>query len=177
MERQRHDCIILTSRRKKILTSHWNPYSAQCLSKVLPTIAYIFFSDFVHGILDHLEKTFCKEAISRLATLITCSEYGLTETEILEILMPISESEAVISIEDANFNFSSLCSVKRKLGKCLWYLCYYYFSLFNSVNFVGICTQITWVKFYDSNWYYLLLRGKYTIGFTLVMAAFALCSN
>lgn len=78
-----------------------------------------FFPDLVHGILDQLEKTFCKEAIARLATLITCSEYGLTETEILEILMPISESEAVISIEDANFNFSSLCSVKRKLGKRL----------------------------------------------------------
>ncbi|KAL1493229.1 hypothetical protein ABEB36_011321 [Hypothenemus hampei] len=73
------------------------------------------FDGFVEELLDRLEKTYCKEAISKLASLITCSEYGLTETEILEILMPTSESEAIISIKDAKFNFSSLCSVKRKL--------------------------------------------------------------
>ncbi|KAH1023079.1 hypothetical protein HUJ04_012357 [Dendroctonus ponderosae] len=75
------------------------------------------FVDVVEEVLDRLEQTYCKEAICRLASLITCSEYGLTETEILEILMPTSDSEAIISIKDANFNFSSLCSVKRKLGK------------------------------------------------------------
>ncbi|XP_066247444.1 protein qui-1 [Euwallacea similis] len=73
------------------------------------------YVDLVEGVLDQLEKIYCKAAISRLASLITCSEYGLTETEILEILMPTSDSEAIISIKDANFNFSSLCSVKRKL--------------------------------------------------------------
>ncbi|XP_030746307.1 NACHT domain- and WD repeat-containing protein 1 [Sitophilus oryzae] len=70
----------------------------------------------VNKALDNLEKLYGKEAISRLASLITCSEYGLTEIEILEILMPTSDSEAIISIKDAKFNFSSLCSVKQKLA-------------------------------------------------------------
>lgn len=56
-------------------------------------------------------------AICKLSSLITCSEYGLTEIELLEILMPTSNSEAIIHIEDANFNFSSLCAVRSKLGK------------------------------------------------------------
>ncbi|XP_076262611.1 NACHT domain- and WD repeat-containing protein 1 isoform X1 [Rhynchophorus ferrugineus] len=73
-------------------------------------------NDFVEDTVDSLEKMYGKEAISRLASLITCSEYGLTETEILEILMPTSDSEAIISIKDAKYNFSSLCSVKRKLA-------------------------------------------------------------
>lgn len=74
-------------------------------------------ADYVNGLFDELEKSFSRAAISKLASLITCSEYGLTETELLEILMPTSNSEAVISIEEANFNFSSLCAAKRQMGK------------------------------------------------------------
>ncbi|XP_050313345.1 protein qui-1 [Anthonomus grandis grandis] len=74
------------------------------------------YTSFVEDILEQLEKLYSREAISRLASLITCSEYGLTETEILEILMPTSDAEAIISIKDANFNFSSLCLIKRKLA-------------------------------------------------------------
>ncbi|GBP96112.1 hypothetical protein EVAR_30355_1 [Eumeta japonica] len=47
---------------------------------------------------------------------ITCSEFGLTELELLELLMPTSNSEAVISLEDANFNFSTLCVAKNMMG-------------------------------------------------------------
>ncbi|KAL4710411.1 hypothetical protein ACJJTC_008813, partial [Scirpophaga incertulas] len=43
---------------------------------------------------------------------ITCSEFGLTELELLELLMPTSNSEAVITLKDANFNFSTLCVAK-----------------------------------------------------------------
>lgn len=61
-----------------------------------------------------LEDFFGEPAVSKLSCLITCSEYGLTETELLELLMPTSNSEAVICIEDANFNFSSFCCAMRK---------------------------------------------------------------
>ncbi|CAH0562285.1 unnamed protein product [Brassicogethes aeneus] len=77
------------------------------------------FNGVVNEIFDKLEQNFSKPAISKLASLITCSEYGLSETEVLEILMPTSNSEAVILIEDANFNFSSICAVKRQMGSIL----------------------------------------------------------
>lgn len=63
---------------------------------------------------------FSKVAVTRLASLISCSEYGLTETELLEILMPTSNSEAVISDKSGNFNFSSLCSIRRKMRRCIY---------------------------------------------------------
>lgn len=72
--------------------------------------------DFVNKKFDSLEEIFTKAAVSRLSSLITCSQYGLTETELLEILMPTSNSEAAIHVEDANFNFSSLCSSRRRFG-------------------------------------------------------------
>lgn len=48
---------------------------------------------------------------------ITCSEFGLTELELLELLMPTSNSEAVITLKDANFNFSTLCVAKYMMSK------------------------------------------------------------
>jgi hypothetical protein len=77
------------------------------------------FDDFVNKKFDDLEESFTKTAVMKLSSLITCSEYGLTETELLEILMPTSNSEAVIHVEDANFNFSSLCSIRRKFEPLL----------------------------------------------------------
>lgn len=64
-----------------------------------------------------VEETYGKLGVTRLSSLITCSEYGLTEIELLELLMPTSNTNAVINTENGNFNFSSLCSVRRKLGK------------------------------------------------------------
>lgn len=76
-----------------------------------------YILDYVNGKFDSLEDEFSKEAICKLSSLISCSEYGLTEIELLEILMPTNNSEDIIRIEDANFNFSSLCAVRTKLGK------------------------------------------------------------
>ncbi|XP_019876166.2 protein qui-1 [Aethina tumida] len=104
------DTLRLTSVQKEKLK---NPESYFELPPVEP------HNDYVNGLFDELEKSFSRAAISKLASLITCSEYGLTETELLEILMPTSNSEAVISIEEANFNFSSLCAAKRQMGPIL----------------------------------------------------------
>lgn len=76
------------------------------------------FSGAYEEVFGAVEEVFSKVAVTRLASLISCSEYGLTETELLEILMPTSNSEAVITIESGNFNFSSLCSIRRKMRRC-----------------------------------------------------------
>lgn len=65
---------------------------------------------------DFYEKQFSRSAISKLSTLITCSEYGLSETELLELLMPINSSEDVLLLEDGNFNFSTFSTVCQKIG-------------------------------------------------------------
>lgn len=75
------------------------------------------FSEQITKQLEELEKTFGYNAISKLGAIISCTEYGLTETEYLELLMPTSNIEGFIRLNEANFNFSSLCSVRRKMGK------------------------------------------------------------
>ncbi|GBP59807.1 NACHT and WD repeat domain-containing protein 2 [Eumeta japonica] len=76
-------------------------------------------ADYIDGAFDKLEVVFGSKAFSKLAGYITCSEFGLTELELLELLMPTSNSEAVISLEDANFNFSTLCVAKNMMEPLL----------------------------------------------------------
>ncbi|CAG4977394.1 unnamed protein product [Colias eurytheme] len=68
--------------------------------------------EYIDSAFDNLEAVFGAKAFSKLAGYITCSEFGLTELELLELLMPTSNSEAVITLKDANFNFSTLCVAK-----------------------------------------------------------------
>ncbi|XP_050669310.1 protein qui-1 isoform X2 [Leptidea sinapis] len=86
--------------------------------------------EFIDSAFDNLEVVFGSKAFSKLAGYITCSEFGLTELELLELLMPTSNSDAVITLKDANFNFSSLCVAKYMMksllienlvsGRCTW---------------------------------------------------------
>ncbi|VVD03875.1 unnamed protein product, partial [Leptidea sinapis] len=86
--------------------------------------------EFIDSAFDNLEVVFGAKAFSKLAGYITCSEFGLTELELLELLMPTSNSDAVITLKDANFNFSSLCVAKYMMksllienlvsGRCTW---------------------------------------------------------
>lgn len=71
----------------------------------------------IEEIFMNLEETFGDFAISRLCSLLSCTEFGLTETEMLELLMPTNNNEPIIRLEEANFNFSSFCAVRRKLGE------------------------------------------------------------
>ncbi|XP_037299409.1 uncharacterized protein LOC115450836 [Manduca sexta] len=70
------------------------------------------YGDHIDGAFDSLQVVFGSKAFSKLASYITCSEFGLTELELLELLMPTSNSEAIITLRDANFNFSTLCVAK-----------------------------------------------------------------
>ncbi|XP_037046627.1 uncharacterized protein LOC119081650 [Bradysia coprophila] len=74
------------------------------------------FYDYVTRKFDELEIRFGVKAVGRLATYITCSEYGLTETELLELLMPIQNSEALIKTSEGFFNFSSFRCIRNRLA-------------------------------------------------------------
>ncbi|XP_045534151.1 protein qui-1 [Papilio machaon] len=88
------------------------------------------YGDYIDGAFDNLETVFGAKAFSKLAGYVTCSEFGLTELELLELLMPTSNSEAIITLQDANFNFSTLCVTKYMMkslivenvvsGRCTW---------------------------------------------------------
>lgn len=77
------------------------------------------FQEFVEGQFAMLEQRFGRRGLSRLATYLTCSEYGLTETELLELLMPTQNSEALLSSHDGAFNFSTFRSVRNQMGEQL----------------------------------------------------------
>lgn len=75
------------------------------------------FFTYISRLFDEVEEQFGFKGFSRLATYITCTEYGLTETELLELLMPIHNSEALIDTMDGFFNFSSFRCLLNKISK------------------------------------------------------------
>lgn len=91
------------------------------------------FDQYISGMFDRLETRFGEKGIARLATYVTCTQYGLTETELLELLMPIHNSEASIESADGYFNFSSFRCVLNamgKLGECIIYFSKWQIVLF-----------------------------------------------
>lgn len=75
------------------------------------------FTTYIDRLFDTLECEFGKIGFSRLATYITCTEYGLSETEFLELLMPIHNSEAYIESREGDFNFSSFRVLRNRMSK------------------------------------------------------------
>lgn len=78
------------------------------------------FQDYILRIFDELEREFCRKGFGRFATYLTCSEYGLTETELLELLMPIHNSEALIDSSQGDFNFSTFRCLRNRMSKSHW---------------------------------------------------------
>ncbi|XP_071455447.1 protein qui-1 isoform X1 [Hetaerina americana] len=67
-----------------------------------------------------MEQLVCRPAIARLASLLSATQFGLTETEILELTMPTNRGEDdPLRLANANFTFSSLCSVRRTMNLLL----------------------------------------------------------
>lgn len=65
-----------------------------------------------------LESQWGRVAVGRLAGYLACTEYGLSETELLELLMPTAQSSpAPLLLEQGHFNFSTFCRVRRSLGE------------------------------------------------------------
>jgi hypothetical protein len=67
--------------------------------------------------LDNLERLYGRVAVARLGSFLTCSEFGLSETELLELLMPTSNSAATLKLSSGNYNFSTLCAVRRRMSE------------------------------------------------------------
>ena len=71
------------------------------------------------------ENEFGKHVTGKLFNLISCTEFGLTETEILEILMPTNDITDFVKLENGHLNFSTLAAAKCVLGKFFFI---FYFS-------------------------------------------------
>ncbi|XP_034250867.1 uncharacterized protein LOC117651170 [Thrips palmi] len=70
--------------------------------------------------LTRMEKAWGRVAVGRLAGYLACTEYGLSETELLELLMPTAQSSpAPLLLEHGHFNFSTFCRVRRSLGSLI----------------------------------------------------------
>lgn len=79
------------------------------------------FPDYMARIFDEVESEFGEKGFGRFATYLTCSEYGLTETELLELLMPIQNSEALIDSTQGDFNFSTFRCMRNRMSE--FHLC------------------------------------------------------
>ncbi|XP_067632448.1 protein qui-1 isoform X2 [Eurosta solidaginis] len=75
----------------------------------------VSFTDFVAHEFDRLEAIYGRKCVARLAGYITCSEFGLAETELLELLMPTDEPEAFVDKERGNFNFSTFKQIHNDM--------------------------------------------------------------
>lgn len=77
----------------------------------------------INNMLDNYEDAYGLKAVSRLASYISVSEFGLTETELLELLMPTTGDFATpLNLEDGNFNFSTFCTAKKTISENKNYL-------------------------------------------------------
>lgn len=66
----------------------------------------------VDVVLEHLENLIGLGAATRVASILACTEYGLSETEILELIMPTG-GEGPLLLDENQFNFATWCLVRR----------------------------------------------------------------
>ncbi|XP_073845418.1 protein qui-1 isoform X1 [Musca autumnalis] len=74
------------------------------------------FTQFVEKQFDQLEARYGRKGFARLASYLTLSEFGLSETELLELLMPIDDPEAQIETGKGNFCFSSFKKIHKEMS-------------------------------------------------------------
>lgn len=70
------------------------------------------------AVLEYLENLIGSDAAKRIASILACTEYGLSETEILELIMPTG-GEGPLLLEDSQFNFATWCLVRQALASWL----------------------------------------------------------
>ncbi|KAH8402086.1 hypothetical protein KR009_009573 [Drosophila setifemur] len=81
----------------------------QCVSGEVSFVLY------VEQQFDQLERHYGRHAVASLAAYITCSEYGLTETELLELLMPTDDPESLIETKAGHFSFATFKKIHREM--------------------------------------------------------------
>ncbi|XP_016984916.1 uncharacterized protein LOC108048641 isoform X2 [Drosophila rhopaloa] len=85
----------------------------QCIPKDVSFVLY------VEQQFDQLERHYGRQAVSGLAAYITCSEYGLSETELLELLMPTDDPESLIETKNGHFSFATFKKIHREMDLLL----------------------------------------------------------
>ncbi|XP_069684220.1 protein qui-1 [Periplaneta americana] len=89
--------------------------SPDCYIELQPNPGVTTLEPRIEAALDELEALYGRLAVARLASFLTCSEFGLSETELLELLMPTSNIGATLTLSSGNYNFSTLCAVRRRM--------------------------------------------------------------
>ncbi|XP_016940916.3 protein qui-1 isoform X1 [Drosophila suzukii] len=79
----------------------------------------VSFSLYVEQQFDQLERHYGRQAVGDLASYITCSEYGLSETELLELLMPTDDPESLIETKNGHFSFATFKKIHREMDRLL----------------------------------------------------------
>uniref|UniRef100_A0A6E8VK53 NWD1/2-like winged helix-turn-helix domain-containing protein n=1 Tax=Anopheles coluzzii TaxID=1518534 RepID=A0A6E8VK53_ANOCL len=116
MQKERFKCadyfFDLSLEQNETKIKHWGvvPSCTEAPPDELPT-----FAQLVNGLFDAMEQQFGVKGFSRLAIYITCSEYGLTETELLELLMPTQDADLVIKSNEGDFNFSTFRTIRNQM--------------------------------------------------------------
>ncbi|XP_065201622.1 protein qui-1 isoform X2 [Planococcus citri] len=86
----------------------------------LPPVDTEKLENIITNELERLEEQFGEEAVVRFASFVTISEFGLSETEMLELLMPTTGGiDCVLRLEDGLFNFATYSVVKRAFSSLL----------------------------------------------------------
>lgn len=70
------------------------------------------------NVFDILENLIGECAANRIGPILASTEYGLSETEVLEVIMPTG-GDGPLFIEEGLFNFSTWCLVKRTFDEFL----------------------------------------------------------
>lgn len=96
----------------------------QYQTKVLKEIENETFHDYANRYFDGLEERYGTKGIAKFATILNCTEYGLTETEFLELLMPIQDADATLETHCGEFNFSSFCTIRNDMSELSAVECY-----------------------------------------------------
>lgn len=78
------------------------------------------FHEFINRHFDCLEERYGTKGIAKFSIYLNCTEYGLTETEFLELLMPIQDADAELETHCGEFNFSTFCSIRNDMSEYAW---------------------------------------------------------
>lgn len=68
----------------------------------------------VDAAFESLERLLGYKATNRIASLLASTEYGLSETEILELIMPTG-GDGPLALHNGQFNFATWCLVRRTM--------------------------------------------------------------
>lgn len=96
--------------------------STQYQTSIVKEIESETFNEYVNRYFDGLEERYGTKGIAKFSTYLNCTEYGLTETEYLELLMPIQDSDGTLETHCGEFNFSSFCTIRNDMSECLFIL-------------------------------------------------------